>query len=102
MEEACWERLPIPTATAVPGAKITATETSTAVKQPITADGRGFYSFQSLAVGRYEVAVEAAGFKPLRRTDIAIDVNSKVVVDLSLSLWRKDRYGDCFRIGNAC
>jgi hypothetical protein len=75
-----------PNGAAVPGAKITATETSTAVKQAITTDGRGFYSFQSLPVGRYDVAIEAVGFKPLWRTDIAIDVNCKVVVDASLTI----------------
>jgi hypothetical protein len=73
-----------PNGAAVPGAKVTATETSTAVKQTITADDRGFYSFQSLPVGRYDVQVDAAGFKPLRRTGVTMNVDSKVVVDASL------------------
>ncbi len=47
---------------------------------------RGFYSFQSLPVGRYDVEVKAAGFKPIRRTGVVIDVNSKVVVDASLAI----------------
>jgi hypothetical protein len=63
-----------------------ATETATGVKQTITSDGRGFYSFQSLSVGRYDVDVNAAGFKPLRRTGVAIDVNSKVALDASLAI----------------
>ncbi len=50
-----------PNGAAVPGAKVTATETATAVKQTITTDGRGFYSFQSLPVGRYDVEVDAPG-----------------------------------------
>ena len=50
--------------------QITATETATAVKQTITTDGQGFYSFQSLPVGRYNVEVDASGFKPLRRTGV--------------------------------
>ena len=57
-----------PNGAAVPGAKITATETATAVKQTIITDRQGFYSFQSLSVGRYDVEVDASGFKPLRRT----------------------------------
>src|ERR1039458_3106803 len=32
-----------PSGTAIPGAKVTATETVTAVKQTITTDGQGFY-----------------------------------------------------------
>jgi Carboxypeptidase regulatory-like domain len=69
---------------AVPGAKVTATETATAVKQTVTSDGHGFYSFQSLAVGRYDLEIDAAGFKPVRRTGVVLDVNSKTVIDASL------------------
>ena len=75
-----------PNGAAVPRAKVTATETATAVKQTITTDGRGFYSFQSLPVGRYDVEIDASGFTPLRRTGVTIDVNSKVVVDASLAI----------------
>ena len=75
-----------PSGKPIPGAKVTATETATAVKQTIATDGRGFYAFQSLAVGRYDVEVDAVGFKPLQRTGIAIDIHSKVVVDASLAI----------------
>ena len=75
-----------PSGAAVPGAKVTATETATAVKQTVTTDGQGFYSFQSLPVGRYDVEVDASGFKPLRRTGVVVDVDSKVVVDASLAI----------------
>ncbi len=75
-----------PNGAAVPRANVTAIETATAVKQTISTDGRGFYSFQSLPVGRYDVEVKADGFKPIRRTGVVIDVNSKVVVDASLTI----------------
>jgi hypothetical protein len=75
-----------PSGRAVPDAKVTATETATAVKQTIATDTRGFYSFQSLPVGHYDVEADAAGFKPLRRTGVVIDVDSKVVVDASLDV----------------
>ena len=75
-----------PSGKAVPDARVTATETATAVKQTVTTDARGFYSFQSLPVGRYDVEADASGFKPLRRTGVAIDVDSKVVVDASLTI----------------
>jgi hypothetical protein len=75
-----------PSGRAVPGARITAIETATAVKRTIAADLRGFYAFRSLPVGRYNVDVDALGFKPLRRTGVTIDIDSKVVVDLSLSI----------------
>jgi len=75
-----------PNGAAIPGTSVTATETGTAVKQTIATDGRGFYSFQSLPVGRYDVEVRANGFKPIRRTGVVIDVNSKVVVDATLAI----------------
>jgi hypothetical protein len=75
-----------PNGAAIPRAKVSATETATAVKQTITTDGRGLYSFQSPPVGRYDVQVDASGFKTLRRTDVVIDVDSKVVVDASLAI----------------
>ena len=78
-----------PSGKVVPSARITTTETSTAAKQTISTDSRGFYSFQSLPVGHYDVEIEASGFKPLRRTDVVIDVDSKATVDATLSIGEK-------------
>ena len=75
-----------PSGKAIPGANVTATETATAVRQTIATDARGFYAFQSLPVGRYDVEVDASGFKPLRRTGVAIDINAKVIVDASMAI----------------
>ncbi len=75
-----------PNGAAIPGATVTATAAGTAVKQTIATDGRGFYFFQSLPVGRYDVDVNAAGFKPVRRTGVVIDVDSKVAVDAALAI----------------
>jgi len=73
-----------PTGRPVAGAKVSATEIATAVRQNAATDARGFYSFQHLPVGRYDVEINAAGFTPLRRTGVEIDINAKVVVDASL------------------
>jgi hypothetical protein len=75
-----------PSGRGVPNASVTATETSTAVKQNVTTDARGFYSFQSLPVGRYDLDADASGFKPLRRTGVAINVDSKVALDAALAI----------------
>jgi hypothetical protein len=79
-----------PSGKAIPGAKLTATETATALNQTTTTDGRGFYVFQNLPVGRYDLEVNADGFNPLRRMGIAVDVDSKVVVDASLAIGAKN------------
>ncbi|HZD32855.1 MAG TPA: carboxypeptidase-like regulatory domain-containing protein, partial [Candidatus Angelobacter sp.] len=68
------------------GAKVAAADPATGVKQSVITDGKGFYSFQNLAVGTYDVQVEAPGFKPLRRTGVVVDVNSKIVVDAALTI----------------
>src|SRR5580698_591565 len=78
-----------PSGQAIPGAHVSATETATAVKQTVATDRQGLYAFQSLPVGRYDVEVDASGFKPLRRTGVVINVNSKVVVDASLTIGEK-------------
>lgn len=73
-----------PRGAAVPGAKVIATDTATGVAQTLQTDPQGFYSFQNLPVGRYDIEVDASGFKPIRDTGVILNVNSKVAVDLSL------------------
>ncbi|MGC9951704.1 MAG: carboxypeptidase regulatory-like domain-containing protein [Bryobacteraceae bacterium] len=75
-----------PSGKTIPGARVTATDTATTAKQTMITDSRGFYTFQDLPVGRYDVEVNSAGFRPLRRTGVSIDVNSKVVVDAPLAI----------------
>ena len=70
----------------VAGATVTATVPATGVKRSVVTDSQGFYSFQNLGVGTYDVQVEATGFKPLRRTGVVVDVNSRSVVDASLTV----------------
>ena len=71
---------------AIPQATVTATETGTGVQQTATSDDTGSYSFLSLPVGRYDIEVARAGFKPYRRTDVVIDVNGALVVDAVLEV----------------
>jgi hypothetical protein len=71
---------------AVPGASITATQPATGLRRAVISDSQGFYSFQSLPVGNYDLRVEALGFKPLRRTGIVLDIDSKILADLSLAI----------------
>jgi hypothetical protein len=70
----------------VAGATVIVTETTTGVKQSVVTDGRGFYSFQNLAVGTYDVEIDAPGFKPMVHTGVVVNVASKSVVDASLTL----------------
>lgn len=75
-----------PNGAAVPHANVAAIEIATGVTHSTSTDDRGFYSFETLPVGRYDVDVRAAGFQPFLRHAIVINVDSKVVADASLSI----------------
>jgi carboxypeptidase family protein len=74
---------------AVPGAKITATEAATGATRRVASDAVGFYSFESLPIGRYDVDVEASGFQLFRRTGVILDLDRKVVVDAALAVGQR-------------
>ncbi len=65
---------------------ITVTNTDTGVQQKVSTNDAGVYSFPALAVGRYDLEITLAGFKPYRRTGIMLDVNSALVVDAVLEV----------------
>ncbi len=75
-----------PSGAVVPKATVTATNTETGVRQVVTTNGTGAYSFPSLPVGHYDVDIAAAGFRPYRRASITLDVNSALLVDAVLEL----------------
>ena len=70
----------------VPKAAVTATNTDTGIRQTITTDDKGFYSFSSLPVGHYDLQIESAAFRPYRRTGILINANSALTIDVVLEL----------------
>src|SRR5262249_1686367 len=51
-----------------------------------TSDSRGYYSFPSLAVGRYDLSIEAPGFKAQKKSGIVVDVDSAVEVSMTLAI----------------
>jgi hypothetical protein len=78
------------TGAAIPRATVTATNTSTGVRQSTITDDKGSYSFLSLPVGSYDIEVTSAGFKPYRRTDVVIDANGALIVDAALEVGGKN------------
>ena len=71
---------------AVQGAKVTATQVDTGVAMTLETNAQGFYSFQSLPLGKYTISVEQKGFKSYEQTNLVLDVNSSLVVDVSLQV----------------
>src|SRR5260370_37995328 len=70
----------------IAGASITITNMDTGIAVKTTTDNTGTYVVTPLRVGRYSVAVEAAGFKKSVRSDITVNVQDRVRVDAALEV----------------
>ncbi|HEY1657648.1 MAG TPA: carboxypeptidase regulatory-like domain-containing protein [Candidatus Sulfotelmatobacter sp.] len=75
---------------AIAGASVSLTNANMGARQLTTSDGRGGYTFPVLAVGTYELEVSHSGFKPYRRSEIKVDTNSALSVDITLQIGRRD------------
>ena len=71
---------------AIAGASVALLNGSTGARHTQTTDSRGAYTFPVLPVGSYVLEVNQAGFKPYRRTGIALDLNSALVLDVALQV----------------
>jgi hypothetical protein len=74
------------TGAAIAGAKVTAINVDTGVGESQNTNANGYYSFQSLPLGKYTVDVQKDGFKAYRQTGLTLDVNSALVVDVTLAV----------------
>jgi len=71
---------------AVPKASVTLTNQDTAIKVQTSTDDNGNYDFFNVRVGRYSVMVEHAGFAKFTTTDVAVNVNARQRVDVSMQV----------------
>ncbi len=71
-------------------AGVTASNVDTGLGYQVFTNDSGFYSFSDLPIGRYDVAVESAGFKTFRRTGITVHTNAKLTVDAVLVVGKRD------------
>jgi hypothetical protein len=74
----------------VSGAKVTATNTATNLRQTVTTGPNGLYAFPDLAVGAYDVEVQSNGFRTYRAAHLVVDTNSALSV-AKRSRWRPPR-----------
>src|SRR5579871_3577790 len=76
-----------PSGAGVPNARVTVSSLDrNQVARTSTTDGAGNYSAPLLPVGKYSVSVEAKGFKKGTQTDITLNVNDKLTVNLNLEV----------------
>lgn len=75
-----------PSGAAVAGTTMTATNEGTGITATQQTNTQGYYSFQSLPLGKYTIEVRQLGFKTFRQTGLVLDVNAALVVDVSLQV----------------
>jgi hypothetical protein len=74
------------TGAVVPDAKVTAKNEATGVTYTQATTSAGLYSFPSLPVGSYTITVEMSGFKTTNRTGSILQVDTPLVVDVTLEV----------------
>ena len=79
------------TGSVIPGAAVVATNTQTGLKQTATTDQDGVFTFPVLLVGQYQIDVTADAFQPFRKTGLVIDINSALVLDVTLQVKEQDQ-----------
>jgi Carboxypeptidase regulatory-like domain len=75
-----------PSGAVVPGVAIKATNQSTSFSREATTDTSGEYLISLLPVGRYTITAQKQGFEPFTLSDVVVNVNENLRVDVPLSL----------------
>lgn len=75
-----------PSGSAVPDAKVTATQTEQQIERTVATNLEGFYTFNAVPPGGYSIAAEKTGFQRLIHRGAGLTVNQNLRVDLSLQL----------------
>jgi hypothetical protein len=78
-----------PSGAVIPHAQLTLTNSGLQTVFRATSDGQGVYTFPALSVGRYDLTIEAPGFKSQRKTNVGIDADAAVKVDAVLEVGRE-------------
>src|SRR5215472_6305928 len=74
------------TGAVVPGASVTVTNSETGAERKVTANEEGYYAAPLLLPGEYRVTVEHAGFKPITRAGVKLDVDQRAELDFVLEV----------------
>jgi hypothetical protein len=75
----------------IPGAMVVIINVQTGAKLTATTDQNGLFTFPVLSVGQYQVDVTVDGFQPYKKTELAIEINSALVLDVILQIKEQDQ-----------
>ena len=73
----------------VSGATITFVNTALKSEYKAVSNGQGFYSFPTLPVGHYDLTIEATGFKTQKKTNLTVDTDAALKLDVVLTVGRR-------------
>ena len=75
-----------PSGALVSGVTLTLVNVSLRTEYKTASNGEGDYSFPALPVGRYELTIAAPGLKTQRKTNLSVDTDSALRVDVTMEL----------------
>lgn len=84
-------RVTDPSGAVVTGANVTITNQDTGIKSTSVTNEAGNYAVRSLAFGKYEVAVETAGFRKYIHKDTTLDIGQTLTLDVTLEIGAVDQ-----------
>src|SRR2546430_14470471 len=70
----------------IPGATVSIMNTAIGAERNSVTDAQGHYVFPNVTVGRYDLTVTLEGFKPHKRTGLAVDADSRLQIDAMLEI----------------
>src|SRR5579884_2029609 len=79
-------RVTDPTGTGIPNAKVTVKNTATNEQSTANTGDAGYYTVPFLIPGRYNISVEAAGFKQESRDNIEVRVNDHITLNFEMQV----------------
>src|SRR2546430_1133848 len=74
------------TGSVIIGAKVTITDVATNISSAATTDGRGYYIFNGLHPGTYNLKAEMAGFRAEEMQNVVLAVSQRTNIDLTLNV----------------
>jgi hypothetical protein len=70
----------------VPGVSVFAVESGTGISRDTVTGANGRYSFPSLRPTSYEIRAELSGFRTVRQTDVVLQANQNLTLNITLEL----------------
>ncbi len=75
-----------PSGAVVRAASVVIRNSDTGIEQGRATDADGLYTFPALAAGRYQIEIDARGFKPYLKTDLELAASAALKLDVELEM----------------